>query len=134
MKLLLTKGVSEASCIQSSFFGQCQGIGTDNCVDANTDTAAVDDAEPRPDSDPDSGLDPCVQVLSTHPPICDCEGCRMASPVVSTPNCLVCITFMIGLFSSDYVREVDGIPCFVENVVKIIREVLVELNVECRGT
>ena len=24
------------------------------------------------------------QVLSTHPPICDCEGCRMASPVVST--------------------------------------------------
>ena len=22
-------------------------------------------------------------ILSTHPPICDCEGCRMSSPVVS---------------------------------------------------
>ena len=24
-------------------------------------------------------------ILSTHPPICDCEGCRMSSPVVSLP-------------------------------------------------
>ena len=25
-------------------------------------------------------------ILSTHPPICDCEGCRMSSPVVSLHN------------------------------------------------
>ena len=39
--------------------------------------------EPNPDSDPGADLDLDPQVLSTHPPICDCEGCRMASPVVS---------------------------------------------------
>ena len=25
-------------------------------------------------------------ILSTHPPICDCEGCRMSSPVVSNKS------------------------------------------------
>ena len=36
-------------------------------------------------------------ILSTHPPICDCEGCRMSSPVVSTSGVLLSEVTIAGL-------------------------------------
>ena len=34
-------------------------------------------------------------ILSTHPPICDCEGCRMSSPVVSSFLVLIILLCII---------------------------------------
>ena len=37
-------------------------------------------------------------ILSTHPPICDCEGCRMSSPVVSLQSPSLSPSLYLSLF------------------------------------